>query len=157
MVREISSGGVVVRRMRDSWWIAAIQPQPSPAQKKGGRSNIWALPKGLVDDGENPEQAALREVREETGIEATVLSKLDDIRYTYVRSWGDRQRVFKVVSFFLLRYRSGRLGNIVPEMRREVRTAQWIPLDEAHQRISYGGERQMVKLAQKYILAHPEI
>ena len=63
-----------------------------------------ALPKGLVDAGEKPDQTALREVREETGLTATLVTKLIDIKYVYVRSWGDKQRVFKIVSFYLLRY-----------------------------------------------------
>ena len=69
---------------------------------------VLALPKGLVDPGEKPEQTALREVREETGLVATTITKLGDIKYVYVRSWGDGERVFKIVSFFLLRYRVGR-------------------------------------------------
>jgi len=110
-----------------------------------------------VDKGEKPEETAVREVREETGVEADVVAKLCDTKYIYVRSWGDRQRVFKVVRFFLLRYRSGRIGQITPAMRREVRQAMWLPLDEAAQKLSYRGERDVVKLAQEYVKAHPEL
>ena len=73
------------------------------------RKVVLALPKGLVDEGEKPDQTAIREVREETGITASLITKLADIRYVYVRSWGDRERVFKIVSFYLLRYESGRI------------------------------------------------
>src|SRR5271168_4216262 len=108
MVREISAGGVVVRWSSEGWEMAVIEPQneaPSarPARKTS-RKVVVALPKGLVDPGEKPEQTALREVREETGLVASLVTKLADIKYVYVRSWGDRQRVFKIVSFFLLRY-----------------------------------------------------
>jgi 8-oxo-dGTP pyrophosphatase MutT (NUDIX family) len=116
-----------------------------------------ALPKGLVDQGEKPEQTALREVREETGIEATPVTKLMDIKYFYIRSWSDQQRVFKIVSFFLLLYRSGRIGEISEDMRVEVERALWLPLEEASAQLSYKGEREVVKKAQEYLQAHPEL
>lgn len=158
MAREFSAGGVVLRRMQGRWWTAVIEPQrnrqPGTASPD---SAVLALPKGLLDAGEKPEQTALREVQEETGVQASLLAKLQDIKYVYVRSWGDRQRVFKVVSFYLLLYHSGKLGEIRPDMRCEVRRALWLPLEEAAQRLSYRGEREMIKLAQAYVAAHPEL
>src|SRR5712691_5749311 len=162
MVREISAGGVVVRHMENVWWIAVIEPQkdappaaptPStaPARSRKSQKALFALPKGLVDPGEKPEETALREVREETGVVATMVTKLGDIKYVYVRSWGDGQRVFKIVSFFLLYYLSGEIDDLTPEMRVEVRRASWIPLDEAPRRLAYRGERDMVKRAQQYL------
>lgn len=156
MEREFSAGGVVVRRMRDRWWIAAIEPQSSAAKRARQARPVTALPKGLVDAGEKPEQTALREVREETGVEGEVIAKLADIRYVYVRSWGNRERVFKVVSFYLLLYRSGRIGEITSEMRREVRRCTWIPLDEAPGRLSYKGEREVAQKALEYLAANPD-
>ncbi len=155
MVREFSAGGVVLRRRQGRWWSAVIEPQGKP--KNRASATVLALPKGNVDPGERPEQTAVREVREETGVEAELVCKLDDIKYIYVRSWGDHQRVFKVVSFYLLRYRSGRIGQISPEMRREVRQALWVPLDEAPRKLSYRGEREVVKLALEYVNHHPEL
>ncbi len=159
MIREFSAGGVVVRRMKHRWWIAAIEPQGrrSPAHKASTRDSVLALPKGAVDAGETAEQTALREVHEETGVTAEVISKLKDIKYYYIRSWGDHQRVFKVVTFFLVVYRSGRLGNITPDMRQEVRRAIWIPLEDAEKELSYPGEREVVKLATEWMAAHPEL
>jgi len=81
---------------------------------------------------------------------------LGDIKYVYVRSWGDRQRVFKIVSFYLLRYKSGRIDEIVPAMRIEVRRAVWIPLEEAARRLAYRGEQDMARRAQEYLKSHPE-
>jgi 8-oxo-dGTP pyrophosphatase MutT (NUDIX family) len=105
MRREFSAGGVLVRRLRGRWWLAAIRP--------GGRpEGLWALPKGLIGPGESPEEAALREVGEETGLEASPVEKLGDVKYVY--TW-DGERVFKIVSFYLFRYRSGRIGDIAPE------------------------------------------
>jgi 8-oxo-dGTP pyrophosphatase MutT (NUDIX family) len=158
MAREISAGGVVLRRMQGRWWAAVIEPQRNREAGTPGRDPaVLALPKGLVDAGEKPEETALREVREETGVEASLVTKLQDIKYVYVRSWGDRERVFKIVSFYLLLYRSGKLGEIQPDMRHEVRQALWLPLEEAARRLSYRGERDMIKLAQTYLAAHPEL
>ena len=154
MVREFSAGGVVLRRMQERWWVAVIEPQSR--RKPHSPASVLALPKGNVDKGEKPEETAVREVREETGLEADLLSKLTDIEYIYIRSWGDRERVFKTVSFFLLMYRSGRIGHITPGMRHEVRQSLWLPLDEAPGKLSYRGERDVVKLAQRYLAAHPE-
>ena len=144
MRREFSAGGVLVRRVRGRWVLAGIRP----AGKKPG---IWALPKGLIGPGEKPEEAALREVAEETGVEARLVTKLGDIRYVY--TWAG-ERVFKVVSFYLLRYRRGRLGQIAPEQEIEVAEARWLPLDEAPKLLAYRGEREMAENALAYIREH---
>jgi len=149
MEREFSAGGVVLRHMRNQWWIAAIHPRDN--NSRNSKKPVLALPKGLIDPGEKPAETAVREVREETGLEAALIAKLSDIKYTYVRSWGDRQKVFKVVSFYLLRYQSGRIGEITPEMEHEVAGAEWLPLNEADRSISYPGERQIVRLARHYV------
>ncbi len=158
MTREFSAGGVVLRRMQGRWWVAVIEPQGrrKPGTPADAPATVLALPKGNVDDGEKPAQTALREVSEETGVEADLVTKLTDIKYIYVRSWGDRQRVFKVVSFFLLSYRGGRIGQITPAMHKEVHQALWLPLDEARSKLSYRGERDVIQLAEQYLAAHPE-
>ena len=117
---------------------------------------LLALPKGLVDPGEKPEQTAIREVLEETGLTATTITKLRDIKYVYVRSWGDGERVFKIVSFYLLRYESGTIDNIEAAMRIEVKQALWIPLEGAALKLTYSGEREVVKAAQEYLKSHSE-
>jgi 8-oxo-dGTP pyrophosphatase MutT (NUDIX family) len=166
MVREFSAGGVVIRRLSGTWWIAAIEPEKegsettkssSTGRRRLPRKVTLALPKGLVDPGEKPEAAALREVQEETGVTASLIGKLTDIKYVYVRSWGDKERVFKIVSFYLLRYLSGRIDDVSPEMRVEVRRALWLPLEDAPVKLAYGGERQVVRKAQEYLKSHPEV
>jgi len=161
MLREISAGGVVLREAEPDWSVAVIEPQKdAPASASGKRAAakpIFALPKGLVDPGEKPEQTAVREVHEETGIDAVVIAKLGDIKYVYVRSWGDGQRVFKIVSFYLLHYQAGSIDDIAPEMRIEVRRACWISLSDAGKKLAYRGERDMVRRAQEYLKLHPEV
>jgi len=161
MLREISAGGVVVRRSGDAWEMAAIEPQKEPSGSKAGakksQKTVLALPKGLVDQGETAEHTAVREVQEETGIVASPITKLADIKYVYVRSWGDQQKVFKIVSFYLLRYVSGEIGEITPEMRIEVKNALWIPLEDAPRKLAYRGEREVVRKAQEYLKTHPEV
>jgi 8-oxo-dGTP pyrophosphatase MutT (NUDIX family) len=126
-----------VRRLSGEWVMAAIRP--------GGKEpGVWALPKGIIGDGEKPEDTALREVAEETGVQARLVVKLGDIRYVY--TWAG-ERVFKVVSFYLLRYSRGRLGDLPPETAFEVAEARWLPLEEAPGLLAYKGEREMAEKA----------
>lgn len=140
MRREFSAGGVIVRRLRGGLYLAAIRP---------GGKDVWALPKGLVASGESSAETAAREVTEETGVEARLVTKLGDVRYVY--TWKG-ERVFKVVSFFLFRYRRGRLGDIPPEHAHEVDEARWLPLEEAPRLLAYKGEREMAERAQKLLV-----
>jgi len=154
MTREFSAGGVVVRQMRGRWWLAVIEPVGRAGSSK---KTVWALPKGLVDAGERPEQTALREIREETGVKAALIGKLGDIKYVYTRSWAGGERVFKVVSFYLLRYESGKVGEIAPEMRIEVRRVEWIALEDAPRQLAYKGEREIAAKALDYVTRNPEL
>ena len=137
MRREFSAGGVLIRRLRGAWVMAAIRPA-------GKEPGVWALPKGLIDDGEPPEETALREVAEETGVEGRLVEKLGDVRYVY--TWRG-ERVFKVVSFYLVRYSRGRLGDLPSATAHEVAEARWLPLDEAAKLLAYKGEREMAERA----------
>lgn len=130
---------------------------PSTRAVRPKSKAVLCLPKGLVDPGEKALDAALREVREETGITATPVTKLADIKYMYVRSWGDGERVFKIVSFYLLKYESGEIDQISESMRIEVARALWVKLQDAPRRLAYKGERQMARQALEYILTHSEL
>lgn len=138
MERELSAGGVLLRTIRGRPHVAAIRPQGRP-------EGVWALPKGNLDPGETAEETALREVWEETGVRGRLVEKLGDVKYTYTRRGG--VRVFKVVSFYLLRAGRGRLGEIEERMRVEVAEARWLPLEQAPTLLAYGGEREMAKKA----------
>ena len=157
MAREISAGGVVLRQISDVWHVALIEPQkessePTTAAAKTVRA-VLTLPKGLVDAGEKPQATAIREVYEETGITAEAVTKLDDTKYVYTRNWGDGARVFKIVSFYLMRYVSGEIDQLAEEMRIEVKRALWVPLREASRQMAYSTERKVLLQAAEYLQA----
>jgi 8-oxo-dGTP pyrophosphatase MutT (NUDIX family) len=101
---------------------------------------VLALPKGHPEPGESPADAALREVREEAGVEGRLVEKLGDVRYWYTRNG---KRIAKVVSFFLLEYVSGK----VDDHDVEVEHARWLALEDAARDLTYEGEREMVSRA----------
>ena len=145
MRREFSAGVVLVRRMRGRWWLAAARPQ-------GKRAGTWVLPKGIVDRGETPSEAALREGYEETGVRAVLSSKLGDIRYVYT---SDGERVFKIVSFYLAHARGGRIGEVPAGMEVEVAEVRWLPLAEAPRLLAYAGEKAMAAKALERLAYKP--
>jgi 8-oxo-dGTP pyrophosphatase MutT (NUDIX family) len=129
---EFSAGGVVLRGEE----VAVIVPVKRGAAGK----RVLGLPKGHPDAEEGAAEAATREVREETGLEAELIDELGEVRYTYER---DGHRIDKVVRFFLFEYRSGSLE----DHDHEIEEARWMPLHEAAQTLSYSGEREMVRRA----------
>jgi 8-oxo-dGTP pyrophosphatase MutT (NUDIX family) len=117
--------------------LAAIRPGGKP-------EGLWALPKGGIDPGEDAETTAVREIEEETGARGESLGKLGDVKYFYARGG---KRIFKVVTFFLVRYTGGKLGEISEAFRHEVADVQWLPLDDAPKLLAYKGEREMAEKA----------
>jgi 8-oxo-dGTP pyrophosphatase MutT (NUDIX family) len=142
MQREFSAGGVLVRRLGGRWMVAAIRPAGKPA-------GLWALPKGRIEEGESGEATALREVAEETGAQGRSLGKLGEVKYVF--TWPPKpaqgERIFKVVSFFLVRYQAGRLGDVPEEFRHEVAEVKWLPLADAPRLLAYKGEREVAERA----------
>jgi 8-oxo-dGTP pyrophosphatase MutT (NUDIX family) len=130
---EFSAGGVVVNDRREAIVIV-------PTRRAADGSKVLALPKGHPDGNETPEAAALREVREETGVDAELVGPLGDVRYWYQR---EGRRIFKVVTFYLFRYRAGS----VDDHDQEIEEARWIPLEKAAHELSFPGEREMVARA----------
>src|SRR5687767_9837205 len=129
---EISAGGVVVRGDN----VVVIVP----TRRAANGQKVLGLPKGHVDPGETPAQAAQREVREEAGVETELVTQLGEVRYWYQR--GGR-KIAKLVTFFLFDYRSGD----VADHDAEVEEARWIPFEEAERTLTYKGEREMVRRA----------
>jgi periplasmic divalent cation tolerance protein len=133
-VREVSAGGVMYRKNSDQIQIALIHVR-----------NRWGLPKGHVEEGERIEETALREVREETGLEGRVVKKLGDIRYAYrdKTKEGEPIRIYKRVHFYLLRYLKGD----VRDHDHEVDEARWFPMDQVIKNLKFATERKMVHRA----------
>ena len=129
--KDFSAGGVVVREGD----VAVIVP----ARRGRDGGTVLGLPKGHLDGNETEVEAAVREVREETGIEAEPIGKLGEIRYTYERKG---RPIDKRVAFYLLEYRSGELGH-----DHEIEHVRWMPLAEAARSLTYEGEREMVARA----------
>lgn len=135
IVEQISAGGAAFRLNKSAAEIAIISAKPTLR---------WQLPKGIIDPGETLEIAALREVREEAGIETELLSKIETIEYWYVGDHlGTRVRFHKLVHFFLLKYLSGD----VAEHDNEVAEARWVKPNEALQILAFKGERGVVEKA----------
>jgi 8-oxo-dGTP pyrophosphatase MutT (NUDIX family) len=133
-IRELSAGGIVFRRSGETVEVALI--------RTGKR---WALPKGHLEGGESLQQAACREVLEETGLEGEVIAKLGDISYRFSnkRSAGEPVRIFKRVHFYLLRWTRG----VIQGQDYEVDEARWFPLDDALAMLSYPTEKKMMNRA----------
>ena len=139
---QISSGGVVFRRRGDS--------RVEVALISVGAGNRWQLPKGLVDAGEDTEAAAMREAREETGIETELVAPVDKIEYWYyATNRGGRVRFHKFVHFYLLRYLSGD----VRDHDAEVNEARWVEIDQARAMLAFAGERKVVERAREMLAA----
>jgi 8-oxo-dGTP pyrophosphatase MutT (NUDIX family) len=138
---QVSAGGVAFRWKDAEPEIAIVCMKPKLR---------WQLPKGIVDPGESPEVTALREVREEAGVETERLALIETIEYWY-RSVSDRQpvRYHKFVHFYLLEYRSGD----VSDHDHEVEEARWVSFDEALEMLEFKSEREVVEKARKMIEA----
>ena len=134
---EISAGGIICRRQERATQICLIATN-------GGK--IWQLPKGFIEQGETQEQAALREVAEETGLRGEIVQPLDRIEYWYVWDYGDGpERVHKFVYFFLMRY----LDGSTDDHDHEADEARWFSIADARKRLTHDNELRILSLAEK--------
>src|SRR5215211_2356696 len=138
---QISAGGVAFRWKDSAPEIAIVSVKPKLR---------WQLPKGIVDSGESPQVTAVREVREEAGVETDLLKLIETIEYWY-RSvkYGKPVRYHKFVHFYLLKYKSGDVAN----HDHEVEESRWVGFDEALEMLDFKGEREVVEKARGMIAA----
>lgn len=134
----ISSGGVLFRKSGDQTEVVLIQT----------RADRWQIPKGGIEDGETREQAARREVREETGIDGEIVEHLETIEYWFTAGTR-RQKRHKSVHLFLLRY----LGGDTRDHDDESIDARWFLIDDAMRKLSFANERHVLELARTRIAA----
>ncbi len=138
---QVSAGGVVYRRRGGGFEVALISV---------GEQGRWQLPKGLVGRGETPEEAALREVGEETGLACEVVAELERVEYWYFSKGGARRlRFHKFVHFYLMRYLSGDVSG----HDDEVNEARWVALEEAEGMLAFKGERKALREAREMLVA----
>ena len=138
---QVSAGGVAFRWKDSEPEVAIVRVKPKLR---------WQLPKGIVDEGESPQVTAVREVREEAGVESDMIKLIETIEYWY-RSvkYGKPIRYHKFVHFYLLEYRSGE----VSDHDHEVEQARWVNIDEALEMLDFKGEREVVEKAREMIKA----
>jgi 8-oxo-dGTP pyrophosphatase MutT (NUDIX family) len=139
-VREqVSAGGVVFRGEKDSAEVVIVAV---------GGQNRWQLPKGLVDAGEKPEITAVREAKEEAGVESEVVQHLETIEYWFAGlDGGQRVRFHKRVHFYLLRYIAGDTAN----HDWEVNEARWVPIVDATRQLTFDSERRVMERARELL------
>jgi len=141
VVRAFSAGGLVYRTRGD-----VVQVCLGARRRAQDGALVWSMPKGHVEPGEHMVDAAVREVREETGLLATVeLPPLGDVTYWYVEHDADGapRRVWKRVRFFLMRFRRGRFA----DRDHELDDVRWVPLGDAEALVGYASERALVRTA----------
>jgi len=137
-IHQVSAGGIAVRVEEDRTEVALI---------KTSSEGRWQLPKGIIDPGETPEVAAVREVREEAGIVCEIVAPLDVIKYWFSAAYdgGPKKRYHKRVHFFLMRFVEGD----VADHDGEVVEARWVDLGEAVTMLAFDGERKLIGLAKE--------
>lgn len=135
MRRDFSAGGIVIKKLNNSVQILLIQ---SPGKDR--KNEYWGFPKGHLEEGETSQQAAEREVLEETGVTAEVVEKIDDTKYFFV--W-EGERVFKTVSFFLMRYLNGE----VKFQSSELIGADWFDIETAMEKLTFKNDKKLLEKA----------
>lgn len=138
VIREFSSGGVVYKK--DKWLVT--RSAPSEIYPK----SVWRLPKGWVDKDESAEEAALREVKEEGGVEAKVIKKIETVKYFFTTP--NKDKVLKFVTFYLMEW----IRDLPEGFGEETSEIAWLPFDQAVKRLTYSGEKQILKEAKELLV-----
>jgi 8-oxo-dGTP diphosphatase len=138
--KQTSSGGVVFREKNREVEVALISVR---------NGSIWTLPKGVVERGEDRKKTAIREVKEETGLEGEIVAELGSISYWYYMK-GENTKYHKTVYYYLMEYR----GGSTEEHDREVEEVRWYPIEEALSKVKYKGDRVVLKRAREILLSH---
>lgn len=141
MKREISAGGVVYKKLK----VKSQKLKVVWLVCKHSGYKKWVLPKGLIDEGETAEQAAVREVGEETGVKVRIVGKIKPVeKYTYSLNG---ERIFKIVQYFLMEY----VGGDIADHDWEMEEVEWLPFEEADKRLEYSGQKQVLKQVQEMV------
>ncbi|NOZ24710.1 MAG: NUDIX hydrolase [Nitrospirae bacterium] len=135
MKKQVSAGGVVFRRDGDDIKVVLV------SVKSG---SVWTLPKGLIERGEQPDVAAVREVQEETGLRGRIVDSLDTISYWYFLK-DENTKYHKTVHYYLMEYAEGSTD----DHDREVDEAAWFSLDDALKMVKYRGDKEILERAKK--------
>jgi 8-oxo-dGTP diphosphatase len=145
--KRTSSGGVIFRHVSDSSKDSTDCVEVVLVAVRGGKA--WCLPKGIIDKGEDAPTAALREVREETGLTGKIVETIGHISYWYSLK-AEMLRINKTVHFFLMKY----LYGSTDDHDHEVDEARWFLIDDAVKQLSYKSERDIMRKAEEMIERH---
>lgn len=140
MQREFSAGGVVYKRGNGKIFVVIYKPKDK---------NTWQLPKGWIDKGETRQEAAVREVKEESGVQGKIIKKIDTIKYFF--NWQG-EKILKTVTFYLMEYIFGD----TKDHGWETDTAEWVEIDQAVERLTFDSEKEIVKKA-KLLIAETKV
>jgi len=142
VIREFSSGGVVYKKEKNKTLWLVTRSAASDLYPK----QVWRLPKGWIDEGEKVEKAALREVREEGGIEAKIIQKIETVKYFFTTA--DKSKILKFVTFYLMEF----IKDLPESFGEETSEIAWLPYEEAYKKLSFSGERQVLKKAKELLI-----
>jgi 8-oxo-dGTP pyrophosphatase MutT (NUDIX family) len=128
----VSSGGVIYKEINNHFEVALIL-----------RRNSWLLPKGIIEKNETSEETAIREVKEETGLEGEIVEKIGEITYSFFKG----KRYYKTVHFFLLKL----IGGSFADHDLEADRVKWFPISKAHRTLTYINEKKILTKAEKIL------
>lgn len=134
MKNEFSSGGIVYKE--NQFLLVENSRMKNPDEK------WWGFPKGHLEAGESTEQAAVREVEEETGIKSEIIQKIGQSKYTLTKN---EEQIFKVVTIYLMKYLSGELNPQIEEVSNVI----WLPYEEALKKLTYPGDKDLLRKAKE--------